>query len=118
VNLRQAALLGGRAALAAFGLPDQPSLSSAGVDLPRTPGIPKVGPVPSRMSSTGPQAPAKTAFNVGMGASNASDGAGGSRGQPDDADRRRRSVIDRAFQRNEDDHATSSMPAPGGTVSP
>lgn len=115
MNLRQAASLGGRAALAAFGLPDQPSLSSAGVDLPRTPGIPKAGPVPSRMAPSGVQAPAKTAFNVGMGASN---GAGAGPGEPDDVARRQRSVIDRAFQRNEDDHATSSMPAPGGVVSP
>jgi hypothetical protein len=118
VNLRQAALLGGRAALAAFGLPDQPSLSSAGVDLPKTPGIPKASTVPSRMSPSGIQAPAKTAFSVGMGASSASNGAGASQGDPADVGRRQRSVIDRAFQRNEDDHATSSMPAPGGIVSP
>lgn len=62
--------------------------------------------------------PSKTAFNVGMGASQASSGAGASRGDPADTGRRQRSVIERAFQRNEDDHATSSMPAPGGAVSP
>lgn len=118
MNLRLAASLGGRAALAAFGLPDQPSLSSAGIGLPKTPGIPKAGPVTSRMSPPGQETPAKTAFNVGMGASNASNGTGASQGDPADVGRRQRSVIDRAFQRNEDDHATSSMPAPGGTVSP
>lgn len=112
MNLRQAATLGGRTALATFGLPDQPSLSSAGIGLPKTPGIPKASPVSSRMP------PAKTAFSVGMGASNASSGAGAGRGEPDDVARRQRSTVDRAFQRNEDDHATSSMPAPGGTVSP
>lgn len=119
MNLRQATSLGGRSALAAFGLPDQPSLSSAGIGLPKTPGIPKAGPVASRMSPPGPQEPsAKTAFNVGMGASSSSSGAGAGQGDPADVGRRQRSVIDRAFQRNEDDHATSSMPAPGGVVSP
>lgn len=118
MNLRKAASLGGRAALAAFGLPEQPSLSSAGIELPKTPGLPKAGPVSSRMPPANPQTPAKTAFNVGMGASNASDGAGASPGEPDNTAQRQRSAIDRAFQRNEDDHATSSMPAPGGAVSP
>jgi hypothetical protein len=119
VNLRQAASLGGRAALASFGLPDQPSLSSIGISLPKAPGIPKAGPVSSRTSSLDPGTPAaKTAFNVGMGASGSTDGAGASPGEPTDIGRRQRSVIDRAFQRNEDDHATSSMPAPGGIVSP
>lgn len=60
---------------------------------------------------------AKLAFAVGMGASNSSDGAGAAPGEPADTGRRQRSVIDRAFQRNEDDFATSSMPEPGD-VSP
>lgn len=61
---------------------------------------------------------AKVAFNVGMGASNSSDGAGATRGEPADAGRRQRSVIDRTFQQNDDFFASSSMPAPGGQVSP
>lgn len=105
MNLRQAAVQGGRAALAAFGLPDQPSLASAGIKLPKAQGLPSIPPP-------------KTAFAVGMGASTSSNGAGASPGEPTDTTRRQRSVIDRAFQRNEDDFATSSMPAPGGIVSP
>jgi hypothetical protein len=60
----------------------------------------------------------KVAFNVGMGASTSSDGAGAQAGEPVDTARRQRSVIDRAFQRNEDDYASSSMPLPGDVVSP
>lgn len=131
MNIRQAAIEGGRAALAAFGLPSQPSLSSVGIKPPSAPGIPKPGVASSRLapSSGGPKglsAPApspgsalggKLAFNVGMGASTSSDGAGGPPGIPTDEGRRQRSVVDRAFQRNEDDYATSSMPLPG-VVSP
>ena len=105
---------GSRIALAAFGLPSQPTLPSVGITMPKAPGLPKPASIPS------PAAPAiaKTAFNVGMGASNSSDGAGGTSGEPADTERRQRSVIDRAFQRNEDDYATSSMPMPGAVVSP
>lgn len=61
---------------------------------------------------------AKVAFNVGMGASTSSDGTGATAGEPVDTDRRQRSVIDRTFQANEDNFATSSMPMPGSVVSP
>lgn len=118
MNLRRAALEGGRVALATFGLPDQPSLASAGIGVPKMPGIPRPGSAPSRLTGEGVASPSKTAFNVGMGASTAADGTGGTAGEPADIDRRRRSAIDRAFQRNEDDYATSSMPLPGAVVSP
>lgn len=118
MNLRQAALEGGRVALATFGLPNQPSLTSAGIGVPKVPGIPKPGSTPSRLIGEGVSSPSKTAFNVGMGASTATNGAGGPAGEPADRGRRQRSTIDRAFQRNEDDYATSSMPLPGAVVSP
>lgn len=118
MNLRQAVLEGGRVALATFGLPSQPSLASAGIGLPKTPGIPRPGSAPSRLTGEGLSSPSKTAFNVGMGASTATGGAGGAAGEPADHGRRQRSAIDRAFQRNEDDYATSSMPLPGAVVSP
>lgn len=119
MNLRQAALEGGRVALATFGLPDQPSLASAGIGVPKVPGIPRPGSTPSRLTGAGLSSPSsKTAFNVGMGASTAAGGAGGPAGEPADHGRRQRSAIDRAFQRNEDDYATSSMPLPGAVVSP
>lgn len=60
----------------------------------------------------------KLSFNLGMGSSTSSDGAGAAQGEPAEEGRRQRSVVDRAFQRNEDDYATSSMPMPGGNVSP
>ena len=61
---------------------------------------------------------AKVAANVGLGYSNSSPGGTGAvRGEPADAGRRQRSVIDRAFQQNDDFFATSSMPMPGN-VSP
>lgn len=111
--------MGGRVALAAFGLPSQPSLSSVGVGIPKIPGAPSPGKPTSRLLSP-PASPsgAKTAFNVGMGSSSETSGAGAQRGEPADQGRRVRSTIDRAFQRNEDDHATSSMPMPGAVVSP
>lgn len=119
MNLRQAALQGGRVALATFGLPDQPSLTSTGINVPKIPGIPKPGSTPSRLTRAGVEsAPAKTAFNVGMGTSTSTDGAGAGAANPVDQGRRQRSAIDRAFQRNEDDFATSSMPMPGAAVSP
>lgn len=114
MNLREAALRGGRFALATFGIPDQPSLSSVGIGVPKTPGIPKPGTVPSRIGGEG--SAAKTAFNVGMGASTSTSGSGAGPGEPEDQGRRQRSTIDRAFQRNEDDYATSSMPMPGAGV--
>lgn len=129
MNVREAAIKGGRAALAAFGLPSQPSLSSAGIKLPSAPGIPKPGASPrlpsaggSGLSAPSPSPAAATggklAFNVGMGASTSGNGTGAASGDPADEGRRPRSTIDRAFQRNEDDYATSSMPLPGEMVSP
>lgn len=118
MNLRQAALEGGRVALATFGLPDQPSLASAGINVPKTPGIPRPGSSPSRLTGETMTSPAKTAFNVGMGSSTATSGTGATADEPADKSRRQRSTIDRAFQRNEDDYATSSMPLPGAVVSP
>lgn len=117
MNLRQAAQQGGRVALATFGLPSQPTLASAGINVPKTPGIPKPGAAPSKLTGDN-IAPAKTAFSVGMGASTSTDGAGAGTADPVDQGRRQRSVIDRTFQRNEDDFATSSMPLPGAVVSP
>lgn len=124
--LRRAAHEGGRAALAAFGL-SQPSLGSVGIKAPNAPGLPSIKPpsVPktpaapsggSGSDSLGTSA-AKMAFAVGMGASTSSDGVGAACDEPADTDRRRRSAIDRAFQQNENDGATSSMPLPGN-VSP
>lgn len=87
--------------------------------MPKIPGIPKPGSPPSRLTGGNiPSVAAKTAFNVGMGASTSTDGAGASAADPVDQGRRQRSAIDRAFQRNEDDFATSSMPLPGAMVSP
>lgn len=63
-------------------------------------------------------AAAKHASNVGMGASTSTSGTGATRGEPPDVGRRQRSVIDRTFQQNDDFFASSSMPAPGGNVSP
>lgn len=119
--LRRAAHEGGRAALAALGL-SQPSLGSVGIRAPAGTGLPPMRPpsVPkgpeAATESTGVTA-AKAAFAVGMGASTSGNGTGAPPGDPVDAGRRQRSVIDRAFQRNEDDFATSSMPEPG-SVSP
>ena len=74
---------------------------------------------PSPVSPLAEQA-AKHAANVGMGASTAEsgNGAGAVRGEPADAGRRQRSVIDRTFQSNDDFFSTSSMPAPGEAISP
>lgn len=130
MSIRQAAIEGGRAALAAFGLPQQPALSkSIGIDLPKAPGLPKAGTPSSRLAVDSPSVPTaspsmgnaagKIAFNVGVGASNMpTGGAGAVQGEPADVGRRQRSVIDRALQRNDDDYATSSMPLPGAVVSP
>jgi len=118
--LRQKSAEGGRAALAAFGLPAQPGLGSVGIKAPTTsPGLPNTPSVSSVPKTPGTGvAGAKMAFNVGMGASTSSDGAGAQTGEPTDTGRRQRSVIDRALQRNEDDYATSSMPLPGDVVAP
>jgi hypothetical protein len=126
--LRQKSAEGGRAALAAFGLPAQPGLGSVGIKAPTTsPGLPNAPKVPSipkpttaspsPTGSMGMEA-GKVAFNVGMGASTSTDGSGAQAGEPVDTGRRQRSVIDRALQRNDDDYATSSMPMPGAVVSP
>jgi len=128
--LRQRSAEGGRAALAAFGVVKtatgfkQPGFKSVGILLPKAADLPPIPPpsVPSplgigRIESNYDFVP-KVAFNVGMGASTSTDGAGAQRGVPADTGRRQRSVIDRAFQRNEDDYATSSMPLPGDVVAP
>jgi hypothetical protein len=119
---------GGRAALAAFGLPSQPGLGSVGIKAPTSaPGLPNAPKPPSPPKApalgattggaTGIEA-AKVAFNVGMGASTTHDGTGAQAGEPADEGRRQRSIIDRAFQCNDDDYATSSMSMPGAVVSP
>lgn len=127
--LRRMTKEGGRAALAAFGVPAPASLGSVGMAPPKAPGLPGVAKPPSipkapgtsgangGASSLGVDA-AKVAFNVGMGASTSHDGTGAQAGEPAEEGRRQRSVIDRAFQRNEDDYATSSTPLPGAIVSP
>jgi hypothetical protein len=122
--LRNRAQEGGRDALAAFGLPSQPGLGSVGIkaptsapglpNAPKAPGAPKIPSTP--MGTAGVELP-KLAFNVGMGASNSSDGTGSVAGEPADEGRRQRSVIDRVLQQNDDFYSTSSMPEPGA-VSP
>jgi hypothetical protein len=133
--LRQKSAEGGRAALEAFGVvktaTKQPGVKSVGMGVPKPADLPALPPpsVPSRLGGSAvggdvdrtfdfaPKSP-KIAFNVGMGASTSSDGAGAVAGEPTDTGRRQRSVIDRALQRNEDDYATSSMPLPGDVISP
>ena len=62
---------------------------------------------------------AVTAADVGMAMSTARhEGPGAVRGEPADEGRRQKSVIDRAFQQNEDIGETSSMPRPAGGVYP
>lgn len=123
--LRQKSAEGGRAALAAFGLPSQPGLGSVGIKTPSAPtlpGLPKPSlpkaPTAGAGGSGGMSLGAKAASAVGMGASQSTSGAGASAGEPVDAGRRQRSTIDRAMQRNDDDFATSSMPLPGDNVAP
>lgn len=105
-------------ALAKHGLA-QPSLPGAGIN---TVGLPRAGKAPNlaQPHEASPLAggPPKVAFNVGVGASTSSNGAGATQGEPADTGRRQRSVIDRTFQANEDNFATSSMPMPGVGVSP
>ena len=85
---------------------------------------PKKPKVPSIKSFKVPSAPkttpnVKAAANVGMAMSTARhEGPGAVRGEPADEGQRVRSIIDRAFQRNDDDFATSSMPRPAGGVYP
>jgi hypothetical protein len=132
--LRQKSAEGGRAALAAFGVVKtaegfkQPGFKSVGIQLPKAHDLPPLPPpsVPSPLGASKSESDydfvskivPKVAFNVGMGASTSTDGAGAQPGVPADTGRRQRSVIDRAFQRNEDDYATSSMPLPGDVVAP
>ena len=84
---------------------------------PKAPSIkvPKV----SLMADT-PEIPIiKGAADVGMAMSTARhEGPGAVRGEPADEGRRQKSVIDRAFQQNEDIGETSSMPRPAGGVYP
>lgn len=130
--LRQRYQEGAAFARAKLGLA-QPSLGAVGIKSPtKAPGLPGPASVPAigkpSLKLDGGESggggtglglgAAKTGANVGLGASTSTDGAGGTRGEPDDMGRRQRSVIDRAFQANEDSAATSSMPLPGDTVSP
>lgn len=133
--LRRAYARGARSALEKLGLA-QPSLPSVGISSPvKAPGLPGVAKAPSVGPNLKPSVPsvpsptptpmslgmqaAKVAENVGMGMMTAGhDSASGAvPGQPADAGRRQRSVVDRAFQQNEDFFSTSSMPEPG-SVSP
>ena len=125
--LRDAFQRGVQDAFAKFALATQPSLRSVGIDVPK--GVPSAVKTPTSRLTGAPTAPtgartlgqeaAKVATNVGMGASQSrGGGAGASPGEPADAGRRQRSIIDRTFQQNDDFFATSSMPAPGGNVSP
>lgn len=111
--LKAAYTRGAREAFAKFGLalPSQPSLKSINIKMD---GLPAPGGL--RKPSLGEQA-AKTAANVGMAMSTSRhEGPGAVRGEPADEGRRVKSVIDRAFQRNEDDFATSSMSSPAGGI--
>lgn len=132
--LRTAYNAGARGALEKLGIA-QPSIQSAGVKLPavsnsslgstklqsRLQPTLKLEPNASSMPSPltlGAQA-AKIGADVGMGASSGrAEGPGAVPGEPSDAGRRQRSVVDRTFQANEDNFATSSMPLPGANVSP
>lgn len=129
--LRAAYENGARAAFKKHGLA-QPSIQSVGIPSPvKAPGLPGPAKLPQlgtpsvKLDQT-PNDPnpslgmraAKVAANVGMGASTSSDGTGAVRGEPADEGRRQRSVIDRTFQQNDDFFASSSMPLPGGSVSP
>jgi hypothetical protein len=133
--LRRAYELGAQAARVKLGLA-QPSLPSVGIKAPvKAPGLPGPGKAPSVGANLQPSVPsipnptpapmslgmqaAKLADAVGMGMMTpGSDGAAGSvPGDPTDEGRRQRSVVDRAFQMNEDFYATSAMPEPG-SVSP
>ena len=109
--LKAAYTRGAREAFAKFGLapPKQPSLP---------PGIKMDGlPAPAKPPLAAPKPAAKTAANVGMAMSTARhEGPGAVRGEPADGGQRSRSIIDRAFQRNEDDFATSSMPMPASGI--
>lgn len=129
--LRRALLQGLSDAFAKHGLA-QPSLSSVGISAPvKAPGLPSPSKVPmpkanaAGLPSDASIAPslgmsaAKVAANVGMMASSPrAEGPGAVPGEPADEGRRQRSVIDRTFQANEDNFATSSMPLPGAVVSP
>lgn len=130
-TLREKWADGYRTALAAFSLPAQPALGAVGIKAPTTaPGLPNapkpptvgkpptVSVSPPSVPSVGSGGAPKIAFNVGMGASTSGDTSGAAAGEPVDTGRRQQSVVDRAFQRNEDDYATSSMPLPGAVVSP
>jgi hypothetical protein len=132
--LRVAFERGARAALHKHGLA-QPSLDSVGIETPvKVPRLPGPGKTPSvgvpslKLSPNASAIPspltlgmraAKVAENVGIGMmSPGYDSLSGAvRGEPADEERRQRSVVDRAFQQNEDFYATSSMPEPAA-VSP
>lgn len=85
----------------------------AATGLPKTPSIASLEKPTDTVPSLGQQA-AKVAANVGLhSATPCNSGVGAVRGEPADEGRRVKSIIDRAFQRNEDDFATSSMSLPG-----
>ena len=105
------------------GLPRQPRPSTdARAVLPSPPKkspVAEDAPVASPVVKPGDSLGAKAASAVGMGYSTGrAEGPGAVPGQPADEGRRQRSVVDRTFQQNEDYFAGSSMPAPGGQVSP
>ena len=118
--LRTAFVYGAQDAFAKLGLAQPPLPKSinvpkmpAATGLPKTPSIASLEKPTDTVPSLGQQA-AKVAANVGLhSATPCNSGVGAVRGEPADEGRRVKSIIDRAFQRNEDDFATSSMSLPG-----
>ncbi len=121
--LKAAYTRGAREAFAKFGLNKQPALPKGEFKLPKSEGLPPLPPPenykpPGPVDSLGENA-AKNAADVGMAMSTARhEGPGAVRGEPADAGRRQESIIERAFQANEDLAATSSMPRPAGGAYP
>jgi hypothetical protein len=117
--LKAAYTRGAREAFAKFA--KQPALPKS-IKVPELPvaedllKMPAATPVPVLGDSEGVNVD-KRAADVGMAMSSARcEGPGAVRGEPADGGQRAKSVIDRAFQRNEDDFATSSMPNPSARV--
>jgi hypothetical protein len=127
--LKAAYTRGAREAFAKFGfaVPKSPGTSGGiGAFKPLPAPKPVVAKPPSITAPKVPGVPAavktpiiKGAADVGMAMSTARhEGPGAVRGEPADEGRRQKSVIDRAFQQNEDIGETSSMPRPSGGVFP
>lgn len=108
-----------------------PTLKNVGINTQGLPPPAKM-PKPDIMSGAGSLTPknpitagnmlampslGKAAAQEGMAGAGFTGGAGATRGEPADVGRRQRSVIDRAWDANERDYATSSMPLPG-SISP